>query len=150
MDTKEQKVNKISEPKLFFLPVRFLKFSVVGFTGVVVNMGLLYILTERFALYYMISSGIAIGTSIFSNFIINDLWTWGDRKKFTKTGYFTRMFKYHVSAGIAASVGNFLSLVVLTEIAGIYYIISNLVGIAVGVIINFLLNDRWTYKLKGV
>ncbi len=137
-----------TQNKLLSFPIRFLRFAIVGGSGVVVNMGILYILTEYAGLYYLLSSVIAIEVSIITNFLLNDIWTWGDKKHLTGSSFFIRMLKYNISSGAAAFVGNFLTLTVLTEIFGLYYIISNLIGIAVGVLINFFLNDKWTYKIK--
>ncbi len=142
-------VNTSSDRKILFIPLRFIKFSIVGGGGVFVNMGILYALTEWVGMYYMVSALIAIEVSILTNFILNDIWTWGDRKHLTGSGFLKRMLKYNISAGIAAFLGNFSTLMVLTELVGLYYIISNLIGIGVGVLVNFVLNDLWTYRIKG-
>jgi dolichol-phosphate mannosyltransferase len=141
------KSDNLSERRFLFIPLRFFKFAVVGGSGVLVNMGVLFVLTEWIGLYYLISSLVAIELSIISNFILNDFWTWGDRKDFTGSGFFIRMIKYNISAGTAAFTGNYFTLILLTELFGLYYILSNLIGIAVGVIINYSLNDRWTYRI---
>ena len=130
------------------LPRRFIKFSIVGGSGVIVNMGLLYLLTEFAHLYYMISSLIAIEVSIICNFVLNDLWTWSDRKHQTGSGYLGRMMKYNISGATASILGNFITLTILTEGFGLYYMASNFIGIGVGVLVNYFLNDRWTYKTK--
>jgi len=62
------------------LELRLIKFAIVGTSGVVVNLGLLYILVEWFGLYYMLAAVISIGSSVVSNYILNDKWTWRDRK----------------------------------------------------------------------
>jgi len=62
------------------LELRLIKFAIVGTSGVVVNLGLLYILVEWFGLYYMLAAVISIGSSVLSNYILNDKWTWRDRK----------------------------------------------------------------------
>ncbi len=125
---------------------RVIKFAIVGASGVIVNMGLLYVFTEYFKLYYMLSSVIAIELSIITNFVLNDIWTWNDR---TKQIWIKRVVKYHfVSMG--ALVANWLVLVGLTEGFGIYYMLSNLIGICTGMIINFVLNDLWTFKERPI
>lgn len=106
-------------------------------------MGILYLLTEFFNVLYMISSIFAIEISIISNFLLNDIWTWGERKK---KRYYRRFFQYHISAGITAFLANWLLLIFLTEVIGIYYLISNLIGIGVGMLSNFVLNDLWTFR----
>ncbi|UCF65392.1 MAG: GtrA family protein [bacterium] len=129
------------------LQLRILKFGLVGMTGVGVNMGMLYILTEYLHIIYIISSLIAIEISILSNFFLNDLWTWGDR---VKKSFWERFIQYHISVGLTAILANWLILLLLTEFFGIYYLISNLIGIAVGTLSNYILNDLWTFKQKSM
>ncbi len=124
---------------------RILKFAVVGFSGVGVNMGLLYLLTEYIKIMYPISSIIAIEMSIISNFILNDLWTWRDR---IKKKLFYRFSQYHISVGLTAILANWIILVLLTEIFNIYYLISNLIGISIGTLSNYIINDLWTFRKK--
>jgi dolichol-phosphate mannosyltransferase len=122
---------------------RIIKFSIVGGIGVLVNMGILYLLTEFFSVLYIISSIFAIELSIFSNFLLNDLWTWSERKK---KKFHQRLIQYHITAGITAFIANWLLLIFLTEVAGVYYLISNLIGIGIGMLSNFILNDIWTFS----
>jgi len=124
---------------------RILKFAVVGISGVGVNMGLLYLLTENLKIIYPISSIIAIEMSIISNFILNDLWTWRDR---IKKKLFYRFSQYHISVGLTAILANWIILVLLTEIFNIYYLISNLIGISIGTLSNYIINDLWTFRKK--
>ena len=54
---------------------QFFKFASVGLVGTFINLTILYILTEYFGVYYMISAIIAIGTTLITNFIGNKIWT---------------------------------------------------------------------------
>lgn len=122
---------------------RILKFSTVGFSGLLVNMGVLYVLSDYFHIFYIISSIIAIETSIITNFFLNDLWTWSDREKKI---FLQRLIQYHISVGLTAILVNWLLLIFFTEVLGIYYLISNMLGIAAGTLLNFIINDIWTFK----
>jgi dolichol-phosphate mannosyltransferase len=127
------------------LTPRTLKFGIVGSSGVLVNMGVLYLLTEFFGVFYLVSSIIAIEVSILSNFLLNDNWTWHDRKP----GHIVhRAIKYHVAAGLTAVVVNWLLLLILTEVFHLYYLVSNIIGIGCGMISNFIVNDLWTFRSK--
>ena len=125
------------------LNARLLKFSVVGASGVAVNMGLLYALTRFMGIHYILSSILAIEVSILTNFILNDIWTWRDRQKKT---YWKRMLQYHISVGITALLANWLLLIFFTEVVGLHYMWSNLIGISVGMLFNYTLNDLWTFR----
>ena len=129
--------------KTNFINLRFIKFSIVGASGIIVNMGLLFLFTEKLSIPYTISSIFAIETSILTNFILNDIWTWRERKNETLV---KRITKYHVSVLIAAYGINWPVLIILTELLDFYYLLANLIGIALGTIFNFIINDLWTFK----
>ena len=120
--------------------IRFLKFCVVGLSGVVVNMFFLWAFTERLKVFYLFSSLIAIELSIINNFVLNHLWTWRDRRRTERYTLIRRITKYHVSVTVSAVLANIFLLWFLTEILNIYYLFSNLVGIGAGVFLNFFLN----------
>lgn len=126
------------------LSPRLIKFGIVGASGVVVNMGCLYVLKEFAGIPYFVASVIAIELSILSNFTINLLWTWRDRSE--EGTLWTKLVRYHVGAGATAFLGNYLILVALTELVGMHYMVSNLIGIAVGTLANYVINDLWTFK----
>ena len=120
---------------------KFIKFCFVGASGVVVNMGLLYVLTEYVGWFYLASSAVAIETSIITNFLLNNWWTWKKKAK----GFFLRLVKFNI-VSLVALVINMGILLFFTEIVGMWYILSNLIGIAVATLANFFLNDKWTFK----
>jgi len=125
---------------------RLVKFGIVGASGVGVNVGVLYLFTEFARIPYFIASLIAIELSILSNFTINLLWTWRDR---SEEGTLSRkIVRYHIGAGATAFLGNYLILLALTEFFGMHYMISNLIGIAVGTFSNYFINDLWTFKKR--
>ena len=111
-------------------------------------MSLLWFFKELIGLYYLFASLLSIELSVINNFIWNDLWTWGDRPKSGGWGYFKRLLKYNLSASVAAVIGNLSVLAVLKEQFGWHYLLANLVGIGVAVVINYVVNDRWTFRDK--
>jgi len=123
-----------------------IKFGIVGISGIIVNTGILYILSEFFGIFYIISSLFAIELSIINNFIWNDLWTFGhEKQKISKVT--NRFFSYHI-VSIGGMVINIGVLVFLTEVLGIYYLISNLLGILIAFSWNFLVNRTITWKIQ--
>jgi len=125
--------------------LRFAKFCLVGLSGVLVNMGLLWLLTEFAGLFYLLSAAISIETSIVSNFILNDFFTFPDRRSPGAKPFFSRLLKFNLVtvAGLALNMG---VLWLLTEVFGIYYLLSNLCGIAVATLWYYLVNTWWTWK----
>jgi putative flippase GtrA len=63
-----------------FLSGRFMKFAAVGASGVFVNLGSLAFL-RWLGVHTNLASALAIELSILSNFTINHVWTFGDRRE---------------------------------------------------------------------
>jgi dolichol-phosphate mannosyltransferase len=125
--------------------LRFIKFCLVGLSGVLVNMGLLWLLTEFAGLFYILSAAISIETSILTNFALNDYFTFRDRRSPTLKSFLSRLGKFNLVslAGLALNMG---VLWLFTEVFGIYYLMSNLCGIVVATLWNYLVNTWWTWR----
>jgi len=125
--------------------LRFVKFCLVGLSGVLVNMGLLWLLTEFAGLFYLLSAAISIETSILSNFTLNDYFTFRDRRSPTLKSFLSRLVRFNLVslAGLALNMG---VLWLLTEVFGVYYLLSNLCGIVVATLWNYLVNTWWTWR----
>lgn len=124
---------------------RMLKFGLIGASGVGVNMGLLYLLTEYIGLYYLYSAVIAIETSIISNFVLNDLWTFYDRGESGGRAVIGRFTKFHLVSLVGMGI-NLGLLWVFTEIFGIHYLLSNLFAIGIVFLWNYGANILWTWQ----
>jgi len=119
---------------------RILKFLTVGATGIIINEGLLWLLTES-GLFYLFSSLIAIEMSIITNFILNDIWTF---KKERKGNFFVRLGKFNLTRAMALIVN--LGLLLILTASGLHYLLSNLIGIAIATIITYLTSLWWVWK----
>ncbi len=134
-------------PKLQSRLLRIFKFGTVGVSGVVVNSGILFFLTENCHFDYRISALIAIELSIINNFVWNTWWTWSDKKASDYEQFIKRLFKFQLSTSIVAIV-NYALLIGLTELFHIPYLISNLTGIAIGSTLNFLIGHFWIFSIE--
>ncbi len=125
--------------------LRFGKFCAVGLSGVVVNEGLLWLLTEMIGIRCDISWYFSTEASIISNFILNDYFTFPDRRSAGAKSFGFRLFKFNAVSlpGLAISRGIFW---LLTTGVQLHYLIANLVGIAVATLWNYLVNTWWTWK----
>ena len=57
---------------------RFLRFGVVGFSGLFVDIVVFYLLREAIGLPLLVSTLLSIETAIINNFLWNDAWTFAD------------------------------------------------------------------------
>jgi putative flippase GtrA len=131
---------------------RFIKFCLVGMSGIPVNLffawiGKVHLFasfddTLREAAAYLI--GIAV--SILTNFLLNDLWTWRDRQEQMR-GFFGRLLRFYVVCSLASSIQFAASLAVRKGL-GVDFLVAPLLGIALATVINFLLNNLWTFRVR--
>lgn len=123
----------------------FLKFGVVGASGVLVNMGVLYFLTEQLGIYYLYSAVLAIEMAILSNFTWNELWTFSERGEGGIRSLGERLLKFNSVSLIGAGM-NLALLWFFTEVLGVLYLVSNLAAIMMVFLWNYVANVRWTWK----
>ncbi|MFC2089622.1 GtrA family protein [Bacteroidota bacterium] len=124
----------------------FIKFAVVGGSGVVINMGLLYFLTRYLSVRLEFASPIAIETSILTNFALNNFWTF--KKRDARFSLWSRLLRYHLVTGLAGLV-NYLVLLMLVRLLDMNEFLSNLIGIGAGMLINYFLNSLWTWRERS-
>jgi dolichol-phosphate mannosyltransferase len=134
-------------PSKKILAIKFVKFGLVGLSGIAVNMGVLWLLTERIGLYYLVSSVIAIFLSIMNNFLWNDRWTWRERRLPGIRAFWIRFLKFSLVSCVTAYGGNWGILYVLTRFLNVHYLIANLIGIAAAAVLNFIINHIWTFRI---
>ena len=143
---------------------RYLKFGMVGASGTVVNIAVLYAaqtyLFDRVSpenIRLGLSLALAILIATLNNFTWNRLWTWADRRealaiemgapqepmpkrlavqfgRYCMASWFGMAFQFGATLWLAQHMD---------------YRLANVVSIVLASVINFLANDRWTFRLKG-
>ncbi len=127
---------------------RVAKFGAVGAGGVVVNLALLYLLTDIAGLHYAASAFIAIEASIIFNFLLNDRWTFGDRRG---TRLLSRLVKFNAVSGVGVAL-NMGIMALLVESGGVYYLLAEFLAILGAFVWNYTLSNRlvWRKRLVNV
>jgi len=134
----------INIPKLGFRNLKdFIKYSLVGLSGVVVNLGLYTLLTRYYEVSEVFAPIISIETALISNFILNNFWTFGRRSN--KSRIRVKFLKFHLVSGLAAVI-NYAVFLLLFLYFGVFDIFANLIGISFAAIANYLINSNWTWK----
>jgi len=124
-----------------FLTKTFLKFAIVGGSGVIVNMLVFLILTNYTSIHHLIASAIATETAILNNFTWNHLWTFRRRGKMN---ILVRIAAFHASR-ILGLIVTVAGLYVLSDLLGLPMNPSYVVAIGLGVIANFLTSDLFVW-----
>lgn len=124
--------------------VRFVKFGIVGGSGVFVNQAV-FMLLAPLPIPLFIRSAAAVICAIFTNFILNYHWTWADRK--SSAGEMAKsLLKFFLSSLTTALLFNTLPLMFMVKILHWNDNLSNIIGIALASGINFLISHFWTFK----
>ncbi|PSB45171.1 sulfonate ABC transporter permease [filamentous cyanobacterium Phorm 6] len=130
---------------------KFLRFGIVGFSGVFVNMAVLYVLREIFNLELTRSLIIAAELAIISNFFWNDLWTFGDISK-RQPGMkqrLKRLLKFNTIC-LMGLILNVLLVNVMFNILGMNEYLATLIAIAVVTLWNFWINMKLSWRVTEV
>jgi putative flippase GtrA len=118
---------------------RFFRFAVVGASGTVVVLGLTYILTDIIGLWYPVSYAIGFIASVANNYYLNSIWTFRGQK-----AYNLGFVRFLTVCGITW-VLNETVVIILTEVAGLWYLASAAIGIASGFVTNYVLSLRFVW-----
>jgi dolichol-phosphate mannosyltransferase len=134
--------------RLDTLPIaRFLRFAIVGLSGVLVDMAVLYFLSDPTRLGWGLtrSKVLAASTAILNNFLWNDLWTFGDIAARQKGQRFRRLLKFASVCGLGV-VLNVILLNVMFNFLHMNRYVANLVSIAIVTVWNFGLNSKLNWR----
>jgi len=93
------------------------------------------------------ASLLGIIISIFTNFLLNDFWTWRDREK-VRDNFFTRLAMFYVVCSLASAI-QFGTYLALTIWLNVYYLIAQMIGIVLATVLNFVANNAWTFRKKA-
>ena len=120
----------------------FVKFGIVGGSGVMVNFAAFWIMTTLLEVNHLIASAIATEIAILNNFTLNHLWTFRDRRNGMSLA--VRLLYFHGSRilGLLVTVG---SLYLLADIIGINMFLAYLIAIGLGTLTNFVTSDLFVW-----
>lgn len=121
---------------------QFLKFGIVGVVNTIINMVVLFFLTEIIGIYYMFSAVFAFLVAVTHSFVLNKVWTFKEKLNEDVTGKYPKFFTISTFALLV----NLALLYILTEFLGIYYLFSQAIAILLSLWVNFFGNKIWTFK----
>ena len=134
---------------------RFLRFGLVGLSGVFVDMAVLYLLSDPGTLAWGLTRSkiIAGEVAIFNNFLWNDAWTFADvaRSQQGMTARLKRFLKFNVVclSGLVLNV-LLLNLIFNVVFGQQYRYAANLIAIAVVTAWNFWMNLKLSWRVTEV
>ena len=141
---------------------RYIKFGIVGASGTVVNLVVLY-LGHEYLFHHIeadykrpyLSLALAILLATINNFTWNRLWTWRDRVEALEADATIQPVGLRVLGmefgqyATASAFGSALQYVLTLLLSGsMDYRLANVIAIIAASVSNFLANDRWTFKRR--
>lgn len=137
---------------------RFLRFGIVGFSGVFVDMAVLYLLSDPTTLGWGLTRSkiIAAEVAIVNNFLWNDAWTFADMS--SRQRGWKKRFKRFLKFNLVCLGGlglNVLLLNVMFNFLGFNSFaygryVANLIAIAIVTVWNFWLNLKLSWRVTEV
>jgi putative flippase GtrA len=155
-DVEETPVSALADARWRFRR-RVVKFAAVGFSGVLINLGLLYLLAELCRLPEVAASALAIELSILWNFALNNAVTFRDRNPSAQAPFASRLLRYNLVGLVGLGIQLWTFVLANKLIArslhlsqpGIWKYASQMIGIACAMAFSFSSNFFWTWGQKS-
>jgi len=130
---------------------KFLRFGVVGFSGVFVNMGVLYVLRTFLNWELTRSLIVAAELAIISNFLWNDLWTFGEisKRQPGNRQRLKRLLKFNTIC-LMGLILNVLLVNLMFNVFGMNAYLANLIAIVAVTLWNFWINMKLSWRVTDV
>ncbi|MCF8227737.1 MAG: GtrA family protein [Bacteroidales bacterium] len=120
---------------------KFLKFGLVGFSGLFVDYGFTFVCKEWLKIQKFISNSIGFTMAATSNYVLNRIWTF----KSTNPDIAVEYTEFLIISLIGLGINNFILWLILKKFRINFYL-AKLFAIAVVTIWNFLANALFTFR----
>lgn len=120
---------------------KFLKYAVVGFSGLFVDFGVTYLFKEKAKINKYVSNALGFVCAATSNYILNRLWTFQSTNEDVATEYGSFMIVSAIGLGI-----NSLVLWLLTDKFKWNFYVSKIFAIGCATLWNFFANLMFTFN----
>lgn len=128
--------------KAFLL--QLIKFVIVGAIGTLVNISVLFLLTEFFKFLYLISEVIGFTLATINNYLLNKIWTFEEN---IQVKIIRKYIQYFIVC-LLSLILNLIVLFLLVEVFDFWYILAEIVAIMVSFVINFIGSKFWIFHNK--
>ena len=122
--------------------LQFVKYFFASGIALVVDMGMLFVLTEYCHLYYLLSSTISFLLGIFITYLFSKLYIFNKTSVKNKT----MEFSIFLLIGLIGLLLNNLFLYVLTEYFDVYYMFSKCIVVIITYLWNFFARKKFIFS----
>ena len=123
---------------------RWIAFNSVSALGIVVQMGLLWMLTSGLGMNYLLATGLAVEAAVLHNFLWHQHWTWADRA-YSGT-LLRRLVRFHLTNGALPLAANIILIQIFVERLHFNYLNANALAIALCSLFTFFAGDRFVFR----
>jgi dolichol-phosphate mannosyltransferase len=117
---------------------RFVKFGLVGASGLVVNTVVLAAATEVIGFHYLVGVAVATQASTLWNYLFSEIWVFRGRSN--RHGRPQRFAAYWL-LNMAALFARYPIIWMLTAVFGVHYLVSNLVSLVILMLVRYAVSD---------
>lgn len=122
------------------LILKFIKFSVVGFTGLFVDFGVTFLFREKVKLNQYLANSLGFTSAVLSNFLLNKYWTFSDSNPDVMI-QFSKFFLISLG-GLLISNG----IIFLLSRRKMNFYLAKAIAIIIVVFWNFLMNYKYSFS----
>lgn len=122
------------------LLLKFIKFGIVGFIGLIIDFSITWLLKEKFKVNKFIANGSGFAVAATVNYFINRVWTFQSENSDIKSEYFSFVLVSVIGLAI-----NSLALWVLVKKFKLNFYFAKLLAIGITTIWNFGANLLFTF-----
>ena len=126
------------------LSSQFFRYFIVGGFAFAVDFALLYVLTEFFGVYYLVSASAAFLVGLTLNYALSVTWVFSHRS----VGNRLHEFAIFSGIGLMGLAFNAALMWVLTEAAGLHYLVSKVIATALIFLFNFGAKKALLFSIK--
>lgn len=122
----------------------FIKFSLVGASGTLVNLAVLYTLVELLNIWYIFGAIGAFLVANLSNYLFNKVWTFQDGTS-EPIMVFGLYLRFVTVSAVGLSI-NLACLYTLVENFGLYFMFAQIIAIGCALLWNFTASRAWVFN----
>jgi len=118
----------------------FIKFALVGLTGVVVDFGFLFLFKNVFQITLLVANGLSFTLAVINNYLGNRFWTFPRYAR----GRYEQLGKFFLVSLIGLGLNTALMAILVA--GGLWYVYAKLIITALVLVWNYLANKAWTFR----
>jgi len=125
--------------------IKILKFSLVGFSGVIVDLSFTYFFIEKLNFGSYLSHILAFCFAGTNNYYLNKYWTFSSQQKIAKLQFAT----FFITSLLGLLIST-ICLFILTDYLNYNFYFSKVFAIGTAAIWNYLVNRLWVFRIRDL